>query len=252
MKYVLIVIVISFSCLGAYAQNNTVECPKIELFIPKQPLTPEQPVVFSLKVGNTEDKLDLRYFWVIRGGTILKGYGTTQLEFSANDEDNGSNLTVAVKVTGLPNNCPDTVSAFVPVNSLPIGEPIDSFGKLSIEKLRERLDSYLPAIQNDRANSEGLIHLVFDKNERRRDKLTHLMNVLAFLDFRKFDKTRITFAISEGNRQATVLWIVPQGAKFPEYSSASGERISEANSQIFKAEELKQKINDICLKNGTR
>jgi hypothetical protein len=251
MKCILVIVLILLPCLAAHAQNGAGGCPRIELSVPKL-LPPGSPVFFNAKVGEFEGSAGLQYFWIIRGGAILKGEGTARLQFVASDNNNGLTLPVAVKVSGLPDGCPDTVSEFVQVASLPIGEPVDAFGELPLDDFKGRLDTFRAEIRSQGgADSEGLIQLVFDAGRRRSGKLFLLKEILAFLDFRKFDKTRVTFAISEGGGRRTVLWIVPQGAKFPEYNS-SGAPISGAKSQIFKAEELKKKIDDVCLKNGPR
>jgi hypothetical protein len=74
-----------------------------------------------------------------------------------------------------------------------------------------------------------------------------LKNINKHLEFRKFDKKRITFAIAETDFEKTELWIVPPRAKFPKSRTGDFKRVSEVNYQIIKAEEFSRKINDLCL-----
>ena len=244
----LILIVVITFCITTIAQENT--CPKINLTVPDSFLYPEHPVTFTAKVEGEKQTNKLEYFWIFSGGKIIKGQGESTVEFEPNEEDNNGQLAVAVKVTGLPSNCPDTVSQFVIVAGLPIGEPVEELGKVSFNRYKLSLDNFLIAVVNN-PDYEGLIVLDFNKSDSRNYKISLLKNIIKFLDFRKFDKKQITFAISESDYEQTVFWIVPQGAKFPKSSTKGYKRVSEENYQIVKAEELIQKINDLCLKNAS-
>jgi hypothetical protein len=150
----------------------------------------------------------------------------------------------------VPDNCPDTVSQFVIIAGLPIGEPVEELGKVPFSRYKLSLDSFLIALK-DNQDSEGLVVLDFNKSDNRNYKISLLRNIIKFLEFRKANKGRITFAISEANYEQTVFWIVPPGAKFPKSNTKGYKRVSEENYQIVKAEELIQKINDLCLKNAS-
>jgi hypothetical protein len=96
-----------------------------------------------------------------------------------------------------------------------------------------------------------LIELRFDESDSRNYKTSRLRSIINFLKYRKYDLSRLIFAISEGGDEATTLWIVPPGAKLPASRRVPSQSISEKNNQIVKAEELFQRINELCLRNGS-
>jgi hypothetical protein len=99
-----------------------------------------------------------------------------------------------------------------------------------------RIDSFIIPIK-EYPKSEGLITIRFEKNDSQHYKISLLKKIYNVFVFRKFDLTRITFAISEDNfPEETTLWVVPLDAKFPKYVK---------DYTIIKAEELKQKINEL-------
>jgi hypothetical protein len=244
MKQISLLIIILSFCFAVFSQENS--CPRINLIVPDDLLYPEQSVTFIIKVENGKQSSKLQYFWIVSGGKIIKGQGQSELEFQPTEEDESLRLGIAVKVIGLPEPCADTVSQFVNVAGLPIGEPVDGFGKVPFSSYKLRLDSFLIAV-NDNPDSEGLIELKFDKRDSRNYKISLLNNIIKFLEFRKFDKKRITFAIGEIDFEQTELWVVTQGSKFPRSRTADYKRVSEENYQIIKAEEFTQKIKDLCL-----
>lgn len=132
-------------------------------------------------------------------------------------------------------------AAFAQQEELPeirCGLSFDSFGKLPKEDLYGRLDNFFVALRND-PDAEGFLFLEFDKNQTKAEKLRTLNKISKHLNYRKFDRTRISFLISEGKAEWTILQIVPASAKITEIISES------AVQNIVKGEEFDQKIKEL-------
>jgi len=227
-------------CLAAFAQTSRNVCPKISFVLPNQMLFPDEPITFSARVGENMKKQNLSYEWAFSTGKILKGQGTSQVEFLATEEDEAANVNISVKVFGLPKDCSNTYSDIFGIASLPIGKPFEKLGKPNKKRLREyfvRIDGFMIPVE-DYPKSEGLITITFEKNDNRNYKISLLKKIFNVFVFRKFDLTRITFAISENDYpEETVLWVVPPDAKFPKYV--------DKNYAIIKAEEFEQRIKEL-------
>jgi hypothetical protein len=250
MKAAALIIVTLLLGVHEYGQTSPTLCPRLVLALPDELLIPERPISISAKIEGRSPDSGLEYFWMSSGGKINR-QGESAITLTANDEDNGGRLAVALKVIGFPTSCQDTVSGFVWVAPLPIGEPFEILGRLSLNDYKSRIDNYF-FLLNQNPSSEGVIEFVFDKKDTRLYKRTLLKNIDEFIGFRKYDKHRVTFAVAEGNSQLSVLWIVPPGAKYPYSSIRSGSHLDDGSYQLIKGEELNGVINDICLRNGRK
>lgn len=236
-------------CLVVSARDiKDAQCPKITVIGPDSTKQPGEPFSFTGKVVGDVEKSDISYFWTVSKGKILKGQNTSKIELTTTEDEENSTVNATLKIIGLPENCPNSATDIAVIASLPIGEPVESFGKIDLEDYKYRLDNFFIYL-NQSLYSEGLIEIKFNRQDSQKYKISLLNEVNQFFEFRKYDKTRITFAISEGDYERTELWIVPQGAKFPKSRTETYERISEKSYKIVKAEDLEQKINEIFPKN---
>lgn len=196
-------------CFAAFAQANENFCPKITIVLSDEFLVPGKIATFTAKVDKEAGESDVKYVWTVSRGEILKGQGSSQIELLTAEQDQGTNVTVSLTLSGLSKDCAATVSEVVSVIDIPEGHPVDEFGKITSGEKKARMDNYFIGLQND-PTAEGIIMLQNDND---------LMPLLKFLSnyikFRNFDKTRITFAITDKNKQQTQLWVVPAGAEDP-------------------------------------
>ena len=124
------------------------------------------------------------------------------------------------------------------IPEIPCRLPYDTFGKLTKEYLYGRLDNFFIGLRND-PGAEGFLILTLDKNQTKAKKLQTLKEVSKHLNYRKFDRTRISLLISEGEAEWTILQIVPPGAKITQIIPESEV------PNIIKGEELEQKIKEL-------
>lgn len=118
--------------------------------------------------------------------------------------------------------------------------PIDAFGKLKLGDRKARLDNFI--IQLSKANDyRGLITLVFDKKDSRKYMLSILKAMQKHLIFRKSNLSQICFAISTGDSEETVLWLIHKESTFPYY-------VAEKNYQIIEGQKILLKLNNLFVK----
>lgn len=238
MKQIIFLIIsILIVCVAGLAQDGKIVCPQISFVLPNGAIGAEQPTIFAAEIDGYQGKDNLQYQWTFSKGEILRGQGTAQIEFIAKAVDEGANFTASVKVSGLPKSCTDTFSDTFTVAPSIIVDPLDEIGKIGLNDYKSRLDNFMASLLNN-PTTEGLIDLQFDKNDTPKYKISLLRNIDKHFIFRKFDKTRITFAIAEvDSEERTLLWLVPAGAKFPNYT--------DTNHKLIKAEELKSVLKEL-------
>ncbi len=118
----------------------------------------------------------------------------------------------------------------------------DEYGKLSLNKEKERLDNLFFSITNDKT-VKSLIVFKLNKSDSRKKKLKRFKVISKHLDYRKADKSRITFAFIEADNEQTIVYVEPQDTDLLYLLDLiSGET---AKHKIIKAEELSQKITEL-------
>jgi len=118
------------------------------------------------------------------------------------------------------------------------GVPFDSFGKLHQYDLYARLDNFFVALLND-PTAKGFVKLKLNKNENKARKIKQLNEISKHLSARKFDRTRITFAIFEVDEKYTTLYVAPQQASIKDVV------FENENYKVIKGEEFDQKIKEL-------
>ena len=172
------------------------------------------PMKFSVNVSGKIDNLTLGYEWTVSAGTIMSGQGTCSIMVDTTGLANGTNITAEVKVKGLAECCPNTVSktGSVIVPRL-IGDHLDEFGKLPDDEVKARIDALYVRLGNDPQAQGYIINYGTDKEIANRER-----QIQRAISFRKYDANRVTMVRCGANPDGGVLtkvWIVPPGAKPP-------------------------------------
>lgn len=216
-------------------------CPEIDLLLPNGVIEAEASATVVARLSGGFDYSSSALRWSLSKGKIASGQGTAAITFVTSEDDEGTNIKVTLSVGGLPPHCRSVASDLIGIASLPIGEPVDTLGKIGSTKkafwsFLSILDTYMSVVINS-PNYEGVITVEFNRKDKRQEKVRHLKRILNHFGFRKFDLTRITFAVSEGNHpERTTLWTMPPDAKYPKYAR---------DFQKIKAEEFNKKIKDL-------
>lgn len=232
-------ILISVFCSAVFSQDVNKSCPEFELVLPEGLVGFGNPVNLSIKSNQSIENLKLNYEWTISNGKILKGQGTSEIVYLNEEYKSDMEIIqVSVKIAGMPNYCTNTnfSDTFnVVLTNYDIIEPIDHFGKLRFEELLARIDNFFIIINNN--SGEGLINVRFNKQDDRKEKTDFLKNIEKCIKYRRYDISRISLVISEGDdEQSTVFTMIP-----PE----DVPKFADKNAVIIKGEDLDKSINNL-------
>ena len=186
-------------------------CPTFTVSGPAGVTLPGDAMTFTASVTGGPE---VTYNWTVSGGVIESGQGTPSIVVRTSRADAGTNITATLNLGGLDPNCECQKDAFetAPVDKNPEAVQVDEFGKLSNDDIRARLDQFFIELQNNPANQGYIINYGNDKDIAAREKI-----ITNHIDFRKFDRTRITLVRGgdTGEGPKTKLYRVPEGAENP-------------------------------------
>lgn len=219
MKQIIFAAILTFAfCLAFSAQTETEKsrCPVIKVSGDKGAWMPDEPILFTGHIDKDFDVSNNEYFWTVEGGKILDGQGTKSI--SALMDECGHIMKATLEIKGLPQSCPKTASEtyFVSHNcELMNNFQIYEYGNISFEEEKIKIDNLIDHLNGKFKKwdySEGAFILPNDKNLIRRLKL-----IDNYLTLKKFDKSRITYAIERSPyRKETSLWVVSRLDEFPD------------------------------------
>lgn len=230
----LIAILISVCCFPSLSQTVESLCPQITP--PNEILVPQKVALFTIVNG----KEIYEYNWTVSSGTIIKGQGTSEIELILTPSDFGKNINVTLEINGLPKNCANKISETVSVISKVEVEPLSFYGKISSNDEKAQFDNLYHYISLNK-DYEGVILLRFDKKTPLNRRIKRLKEVIKWIEFRKFDKSRISFAISENASEDTTVFLLKE--KSEAYEDLVKDR------ELIKGEDLEQKLNKLFAKN---
>lgn len=215
MKKILstIIFVLLF-CLSGFAQNTNSQCPTITILGPSSVVQPDEIMFFTATINGEVKNYKTKYKWTVDKGTIIEGQGTTVIRVSTEGLSD-TTVTANFEIEGLPKDCINNDSETGVIVGLPIGEPYDTYGKLSIYDELARFDSFLLAIYGNGSEYYGFIVIYIKEKEISALTKKRLKMLAENLDRRKFSRERIIFAIGKSGKDYTYLWIVPPGAELP-------------------------------------
>jgi hypothetical protein len=200
------------------AQADTIRqvnfvCPKIDVEGPLGVTMPGYIMTFNAKASSALPD-DSKLEWTVSAGTIDFGQGTARISVRVPDSFNGGNIKAAVTMRSLTKRCSSNAEQDAPVASLPIGEPVDTYGKLSLYYEYARVQNGVTAAM---ADSESLLVIirrspVFGPAERIRVKTLEEFIVKRL----GFPRSRLMIINKHGHTYENIIWLVPPGAKFPE------------------------------------
>jgi hypothetical protein len=194
------------NCTGCVA-NCT--CPTLSTSGPSGVVQPGQDMTFTASSSG-----DVTYNWTVSAGTIKSGQGTSSITVDTTGVPQNGSVTATVEISGanLCADCPKTSSATGGVAAPPTFNLVDTYGKLSNDDVKARIDNFYTQLNND-PNAKGYI-IIYGTPAQIKAARAQIDKAIAF---RKYDASRVT--IVEGPPQGTdvmvKLYTVPQGAANP-------------------------------------
>ncbi|MCU1289464.1 MAG: outer membrane protein-like peptidoglycan-associated protein [Acidobacteria bacterium] len=212
-------------CVFSFAQSEKSACPTINVIGPSSITYVDEPAFFSVELSDEAKNYKIEYEWKVERAEIAGGQGTSQIMILPKMA--GGNIKATVVIKGLPKNCSNTASELAGTARPIIIEPFEEYQKLPLEDELGRLDNFMSRLSEDK-DYKGFIFIITDESESIETVKKHIQVMLKHFKFREFPKDRLTFAIEKSNHRKTLLWIIPDGGKFP----------SCENCKIIKANDL--------------
>jgi len=189
---------------------QTCDCGTLSVSGPSSVTAPGIPMTFTANLSKGDN---VTYNWTVSAGSITAGQGTASITVDTAGLAGGSNVNATVELSGLDPtcNCPSTASETAGISTPPGADMTDEFGPLQDDDVKARLDNFLIELNND-PTSQGYI-INYGTRAETRKRTAQLMKAI---NFRKFDKSRITIvdSVSDGGIN-TKLYRVPAGAENP-------------------------------------
>jgi len=237
MKRIISAAILIFTfCFAAFAQASENPCPKIEIISPSKTVVTSTFAPFSVKVGSETENLNIEYVWTASSGEIIIEPGTPNILLFLIKEDFGANITLTVKVKGLPKDCVDTISGVFPVVPPRIIDP-PYYGKVSRPEEMEYLDRIAWNLEHLQ-DFLAVLNIYADKNTSKIKVRRHLQRIFSYLTSSerwKFDKARLIFIVCEDENERTAYWFKNSKINASDYKDC----------QIIDGENFKQKINEL-------
>ena len=193
---------------SAVAQQVNLVCPAIEITGPSDVTQPGDVMSFIATISPTP--ANARYVWKTSGGVIDEGQGTQAISLRTTKADIGNEITATIAIVGLPPICNHTASAKGSVAQPPPWCVLDEWGLLPLNDQRGRLDNFFTELLN-RTEYLGLFYVSTEKKEGPQATSERMQFVLRHAKFRKFDKNRLIFALTDEDRHNISLYLYRPG-----------------------------------------
>jgi len=201
------------TCLTLAAAGSALaQCPTLTVVGPAGITTPGDDVTFRAELNGVVPKVT--YSWSVDKGAIIKGQGTQEITVATTRELAGSAIKATVEVGGLPADCESLFAESAGIESiLPVCN-FDEWSEMKPNDERGRLDLMFAELSNNPGNI-GMLILRVKRGERLDATNSRVQFVLKHVKFRKFDKSRIWFALEVADERSTKLYRIPPGADPP-------------------------------------
>jgi hypothetical protein len=203
---VFILILFLFCHFDVSSQETVDPCTsRIEISSDPQFVDTGEVGVYTAEFAGDMQNRTARYEWSARGGKIIAGQGTSGVKLLRQSDS----LNVSVEIRIGPENCVKSgtigsiVDGFYP-------EIINRYGYISPIKERAGLDDFFKRLAAE-PNHLGVIFVTDDKGLKPR-----LRFLIAHIESRKFDRSRIVFLIGRDDLHKTALHLVASGASIPD------------------------------------
>lgn len=184
------------------AAISSAQCPTLQVIGPVGITTPGDDVTFRAELNQVVS--GVTYSWSVDKGAIIKGQGTEEIIVATTRELAGSVIKATVEIGGLPPDCKSLSAESAGIEPiLPICN-FDEWSEMKPNDERGRLDLMFAELSNNPGNI-GMLILRVKRGERLDAKNSRVQFVLKHVKFRRFDKSRIWFALVVADERSTKL-----------------------------------------------
>ena len=234
-RLVFITTIIFIFSLPAFAQTDTIFCPKIEIIAPK--FVNEREETFKVAASLSSEKIpfDTSLSWIIiKDDEVSQKFNSSIIEVKTSGAKKHNRITIVAK--SLEAKCRSITFANVII--IPnIGSPLflDDYSKLNWNQEKVRLDA-IAAEMLKHKDFELFVWIDFDRKSFNPRSKTRLSKILNQLSIRGLRKNRVTFMVSESEANRFKYQPVPNEFLdfyyFDEYIMIRGENLGKL-SRLF-------------------
>lgn len=192
--------------LGYDAWTETGMCPSFWINVPD---IEDDLVSFTATIDGKLPE-NVSFLWMVKGGDIVNGQGTTSLTVRGRK---GENVSVAFEINGLPKQCKNSVYETAPIIEQPEITAIDEFDGNQIALDKSRSERWLQLLAETPGATLFVIKYFPNEDSRSSEVISELGKRL--LKELGEDRFQILTTIEKAPPRTRV-FIVPSGAEFPE------------------------------------
>jgi len=198
------------ACPNCVEPPRPCACPSLSASGPSDLVPVGGSGTFTANVSGG-DATGITYNWSVSAGTITSGQGTPAITVTAPE---GASVTATVEIggNGFCPECQKTASATGNWGVTPKidSRKIDEFGDAKADQIKNKLDSFIIALNNEPTSTGYIINTGSAKEKAARIKI-----IKAAIAFRKFPTDRLVFVDGGEGALDTQFWLRPQGATPP-------------------------------------
>ena len=189
-------------------------CPTISVSGPAGITQPGETMTFTANVSGGSQDQPITYNWSVDAGTIESGQGTPSIVVRVPKESPPSNITASLDIGGTRAECSCPTHAQETAGVAPprTYTEVDTFGKLSNDDVKARVQTFYATLAND-PTAQGYI-IIYGTPKERAARRTQITKAIQFL---KLDPSRVTIVEGgdKGTGPETHFYTVPPGVTPP-------------------------------------
>jgi hypothetical protein len=183
-------------------------CPKIIIECNSGKDCCNSPFGFSARIEGIRPIDKPTYKWLVSGGKIISGQGTSAIKVDST-ESKGGTVTGVLEVDGVELGCDVSASVSSEICEPPQIIEIDAYGKISFTKEKSRLDRFANELKEISGAKAYLI--AYNNNRERAEQAKQYL-----VTEQKIEASQIAILEGGGNQEFSMqLYLVPKGAEPP-------------------------------------
>lgn len=193
-------------------KSEIVYCPEIRVAGDGFSHDRKQPLKFSVAIKGAGTTASLPLEWSVSDGKIIDGQGTNQIQIDLSETD-AKKITAAVIVKNLPPECDSHAYHTTEIGMFPY--VFDQFGHIPYSDIAARIDGFFVQLSYE-PTMTGYIIIYGSRMGEKRDVARVMRNIRQFIEFRRFDPSRIVL-VDGGLREEMFVevYLLPPGVEPP-------------------------------------
>lgn len=229
-----LVFVIVTNLIFAFMAFGQPSCPSLSVTGPSGLPKPNEPWFFRANLSKEAENYKVEYIWEVTGGKIIEGQGTSNLKVLA---DKMCSVEVTVKVKGLPETCPNIISASASMSDCNLTQvPQDRYSEIPPQINKKSLSEFARIFQAELLGKAFILEQFNSKTSYDLIKRKLIKTFLYLTQDLGLSANRIVWQIQYDKENLTYLYYVSEGATQFE---------SDVQNLIIKGEDFQNQIDKL-------